>query len=43
VLLEQLQSECLIALSQRAVVHHVREHYRGELAEFGRRVWHGTG
>jgi hypothetical protein len=33
----------LIALSQRAVVHHVREHDGGELAVFGRRVWHGMG
>ena len=34
VFLEQLQRQPLIALRQRAVAHHVREHDRGELALF---------
>ena len=32
---EQLQRERLVALRQRAVAHHVREHDGGELALFG--------
>src|ERR1700720_3736159 len=34
VFLEQLQRQPLVALRQRAVAHHVREHDRGKLAFF---------
>jgi hypothetical protein len=34
VFIEQLQRQLLVALCQRAVTHHVREHDRGELALF---------
>jgi hypothetical protein len=34
VFLEQLQRQPLVALRQRAVAHHVREHDRGEPAVF---------